>query len=335
MNKKVVITGGAGFIGSKLGYDLFKDGFKVTLLDDISFGYESNLTMNGETFGEFVQQDVRSRDLVQYLEGADCVFHLAAISALPVCQSEPDRAISINVGGTASVLEAARQAGVRRVVLASTSAIYENNTKFPCSEDDPVEPNLLYSVSKLCAEHLCKAFSNVYGMEIAITRYYNVYGPNQDVQRQSPPFVGYVIRELLTNKRPILHSDGKQQRDYVYIDDVNNLNRLCMTQPEAVGQTFNVASGHSYSVNEIFEMVAELLGSNLKPVFRESTQFWNEYPSLFNGVYPLHGQRIAKEVDKFTLGSTCKARETLGWQANTPIRDGLKTTIDHARRLLN
>ncbi|MCL0099894.1 GDP-mannose 4,6-dehydratase, partial [Dehalococcoidia bacterium] len=152
--------------------------------------------------------------------------------------------------------------------------------------------------------------------------------------RQSPPFVGYVIRELLANRSPILHSNGKQERDYVYIDDVNDLNRLCMDRPEAVGQTFNVASGNAYSVNDFFEMIASLLDSQLKPKFRESTRFWDNYPSLFDGIYPINGNRIAKEVDKFTLGSTSKARNILGWETKTSLRDGLRMTINHARHLL-
>ena len=123
MSKKVVITGGAGFIGSQLGYKLYKDGYEVILIDDMSFGYTENLKINGESFGNFIKSDIRSQSIGPLLSNVDCVFHLAAISALPVCQSNPGEAISINVGGTANILELARQAGVRRFVFASTCSI--------------------------------------------------------------------------------------------------------------------------------------------------------------------------------------------------------------------
>lgn len=331
---KIVITGGAGFIGSKLGYKLHKDGYEVLLLDDLSSGYEHNLSIDGESFGEFVKADITSAGLEKYFDGADCVFHFAAISALPVCQSDPGKAISVNTAGTANILEAARKAGVRRLVFASTSAIYENNTNFPCKEDDNVSPNLVYSVSKLNAETLCKAFSQVYGMEIVITRYYNVYGPHQDIVRKSPPFVGYVIKELLNGRAPAFHSDGEQKRDYVFIDDVNALNILCMTHPKAAGGIFNVASGESYSVNQIFNIISSLMGTSITPTFREPEKFWDKYPELYQGKYPLDGKRLAKEVNKFSLGSTKAAEEKLGWRAVTSINDGLARTVEHARRTL-
>ena len=332
MSKKVVITGGAGFIGSQLGYKLYKEGYEVTLIDDMSFGYAENLKINGESFGNFTKSDIRSQSIGPLLHNVDCVFHLAAISALPVCQSKPGEAISINVSGTANMLELARRAGVRRFVFASTSAIYENNTNFPCKEDDAVAPSLIYSISKLNGEALCKSFGDLYGMEIAITRYYNVYGPNQDIKRKSPPFVGYVIRELLAERAPLLHSNGKQKRDYVYIDDVNQLNILCMNHPKAAGEIFNVASGQAYSVNQIYKIIASQLTSSIQPTFRESTLFWDKYPTLFNGKFPLDGERISKEVDKFTLGSTLKTKSLLGWMTNVTIEKGLANTIEFANR---
>jgi len=318
--KKIVITGGAGFVGSQLGYCLDKKGYKVLLLDDMSFGYENNLTINDESFGEFVRFDIRSGDLEKHFYNTDCVFHLAAISALPVCQSDPMLAMSVNVAGTVNV---------RRVVFASTSAIYENNTEFPCKEDDSVRPTLIYAVSKFNAEHLCRVYGETYGMEIVILRYYNVYGPNQDFRRKSPPFISYIIRELLNNRAPILHSDGKQERDYVYIDDVNELNILCMNHPAAFGKTFNVASGQVYSVNEIYEIIADILESSLKPVFRKAANFWDKYPELFQGEHSLKRELLEREVNKFTLGSTEKAEQLLSWKTIMPIKKGLKLTIEH------
>ena len=334
MNRKVVITGAAGFIGSQLAWRLHREGHHVVLIDDLSFGYETNLLVEGKPFAELNRIDIRSQEIAPLFEGADCVFHMAAVSALPVNQSEPGRAIDINVAGTANVLEAARVSGVRRVVFASTSAIYENNTSFPCKEDDPVSPKLIYSLSKWQAEKLCESFRVLYGMEIAITRYYNVYGPHQDLHRKSPPFVGYVIRELLSNRVPILHSTGEQRRDYVFLEDVNDLNIACMTHPGAATETFNVASGRAYSVNEIYDIIASIIGTTIRPEFRPAGRFWEKYPSLFSGKRPLSQQILEKEVDKFTLGDNSKAANVLEWKTRVSIEDGMRMAIDYTQQAL-
>jgi nucleoside-diphosphate-sugar epimerase len=332
---KIVVTGAAGFIGSQLSWHLHQQGFDVHLLDNLRHGYRENLLVCGEPFGTFHEMDIRDADLSRVFAGADTVFHLAAISALPVCQSQPMETIDVNVSGTANVLEAGRKAGVRRIVFASTSAIYENNEQFPCREDDNTHPTLLYAMSKKQAEILCHGFSETYGMEIVITRYYNVYGPQQDIHRKSPPFVGYVIRELLAGRVPILHSNGEQRRDYVFVGDVNELNIACMSHPSATNHTFNVASGNTYSVNELFTQIAAILGSNLQPVFRPSARFWELYPELFEGKFPLSEQRLDEEVNKFTLGSTFHAKHVLGWHAKTTMADGLEATVNHVQSLMS
>ena len=334
MKEKVVITGGAGFVGSKLGYELNKKGYEVLLLDDLSFGYEENLTIDGSTFGTFKKIDIRSPDLKNYFLDADYIFHFASINTLPVCQSQPTYAIDVNVTGIANVLEASRLSNVKRIIFASTGAVYENNTKFPCVEEDPINPNLVYSMSKSFCEKLCNSYSQLYGMEVCITRYYNVYGPHQDVKRTSPAIVAYIIKELLQNKKPILHSNGEQQRDYVYIDDVNELNLLCMTHPNAKDQIFNVSSGIATSVNQIYNIVASNLNSNIKPIFRDSKKLWDKYPSLSDGKYHLNEKRIEEETEKFTLGSVEKAEKLIGWKATTPIEEGLSKTIEYAKKAL-
>ena len=302
MRRKVVITGAAGFIGSQLGLHLHRNGFDVHLLDNLRYGYRENLTVDGETFGTFHEKDIRDADLASVFDGADTVFHLAAISALPVCQSEPFEAISVNVGGTANVLEAARLASVRRVIVASTSAVYENSKHFPCREDDEISPTLLYSVSKQQTEQLSRSFWLDYELEVVVTRYYNVYGPQQDIRRKSPPFVGYVIREILAGNPPVLHSNGAQRRDYVYVDDVVSMNVACMDHPAAPGEIFNVASGRSWSVAEMYTVIADLLGSPIEPVYRSADLFWDKYNALFTGPKPLKVAKLAAEVDKFSLG---------------------------------
>jgi len=329
-----VITGAAGFVGSQLGWHLQRHNFDVRLLDNLKYGYLENLLVYGKPYAPFHEMDIRDPGLATVFDGADTVFHLAAISALPVCQSQPMEAIDVNVAGTANVLEAARRAGVRRVIFASTSAIYENNTDFPCRENDDTDPTLLYSMSKKQAEMLCRGFASAYGMEVVITRYYNVYGPQQDIRRKSPPFIGYVIRELLAGRVPALHSDGEQRRDYVFVDDVNELNIACMMQPTAANRTINVASGKTYSVNEIYAQIIAVLGLDVQPEFRPAAKFWERYPELFDSKFPLDQKKLEDEVNKFTLGSTFEAKRVLGWEAATSMTDGLKSTVNHMSKLL-
>lgn len=325
--KKVIITGGAGFVGSQLGYRLNKEGYEVILIDNLFSGKRDNLIINGETFGKFIEKDIRDDDLAEYFKDAYCVFHFAGISGLPVCQSRPGLAVSVNTAGTANVLEAARKANVRRVVFSSTSAIYENNEEFPCKEEDKVNPDIIYSVSKLTAEKICHSFRKLYDMDIVILRYFNVYGPNQGTKKPMP-FTVYVIDELLNNRTPTFYSDGNQKRDYVHIDDVNEMNILCMNRPEAVGKMFNVASEKTYSVNEIFRIISNLLNSQVTPEYEDPKKFWDKYPELFVSNHPLKERILIKEVNKYALGSKDKAYEKLGWAPKVSMEEGLSKIID-------
>lgn len=333
MSKKVVITGGAGFIGSQLGHQLDKKGYEVVLVDDMSFGYEDNLVIDGQRFGTFVKADVRTPEIMQIAKGADTIFHFAGISALPVCQESPYYAIDVNVAGTANVLEAARLNNVRRVIFASTSAIYENNTSFPVKETDAVSPHLIYSCSKWQAETLCQAYVKTYGLEVVIIRFFNVYGPHQDFRRVSPPLTSYILKCFLQGHQPVLHSTGTQKRDYVYVDDLNRLNELCMTHPHAPGNIFNAASGTNYSVIEIYEALAKGFGSDIEPIYRSASKFWDKYPKLFEGSRPFPVELIEKEVNKYSLGNTQHTLALLGWRAEVSITEGMEKTAAYAKKI--
>lgn len=329
--RKIVVTGAAGFIGSHLSRRLVAQGHDVHLIDDLSHGHLGNITHEGRVLGTFHQLDVRDVRVAEVFSDADAVFHLAAVSSLPMNQSNPRQAIDVNVSGTAHVLEMSRRRGVRRVIFASTSAIYENNTTFPCREDDPVSPTLIYSLSKQQAELLCRAMCRTYGMDVVVTRYFNVYGPQQDLRRKSPAFVGYVIRELLNGRSPVLHSNGTQRRDYVHVDDVIAMNLMLMDSPCAAGQTYNIASGHAWSVLEMYAMIAKAVGTNISPQFRPATRFWDAYPELFEPPYPIADSQLIEEVDKFTLGSNTKAQTDLGWIPRISIEEGLGRTVTEMR----
>jgi len=333
MAKKIVITGGAGFIGSQLGHQLHLEGNEVVLVDDMSFGYDDNLIIDGQRFGTFIKSDIRQKDIFDILKNADTVFHFAGISALPVCQENPYYAIDVNVAGTANVLEASRINNVRRIVFASTSAVYENNTEYPTKESDALHPHLIYSNSKLQSELLCQSYFKTYGLEVAIIRFFNVYGPHQDFKRVSPPLISYLIRCFMKGEQPVLHSSGTQKRDYVYVDDLNRLNRLCMDHPNAPGNVFNAASSKSYSVIEIYQALASAFKTEIQPIFRQASMFWDKYPKLFVGDKPFPKTLIEKEVNKFSLGDSQHTFKTLGWRTEVDLIEGIQRTATYARSL--
>jgi len=330
---KILITGGAGFIGSQLGNQLDKEGHNVILLDNMSFGRLDNLVINGQTFGTFIGMDIRSKEIYKVMEEVDYVFHLAGIAPLPDCQSDPYNAIDVNVSGTINVLDAARFHGVKRVIFSSTSAVYENNTKFPCSETDTVNPGLIYANSKLQSEMLCKSYAETYGLDVVILRFFNVYGPHQDLKRKHPPLIGYIIRELFYNRIPNLHSDGLQERDYVYTQDVIDLCKLVMTKEEITSEIFNVASGKTYSVRDIYRIIADYMGKNIEPIYNDASKFWNKYSALYEGKLTLKNEILEKEVNKYALGTNEKAK-SIGWEPKVSMEQGIKNSVDYAIKLL-
>jgi nucleoside-diphosphate-sugar epimerase len=331
---KILITGGAGFIGSQLGFHLGAQGHEIILLDNMSYGRLDNLLIGGKLFGNFIGMDIRSKKIFEVMKGVDYVFHFAGIAPLPDCQSDPYHAIDINVAGTANILEAARYNGVKRVVFSSTSAIYENNSKFPCSESDKVSPYLIYSNSKLQSEMLCKSYVETYGLDVVMLRFFNVYGPHQDMARKQPPLIGYVIRELYNDNRPVLHSDGSQRRDYVYTQDVIDLCQLVMTKEGIKSEIFNVCSNTDYSVKEIYQIIANYMGKNIVPKYNKSEDFWNKYPELYTGALLLKKEFLEKEVNKFALGENAKAK-AIGWKPRVGMEEGLKKSVDYAVKLLS
>jgi nucleoside-diphosphate-sugar epimerase len=331
--KRVIITGGAGFIGSQLGFFLHNKGYDVVLIDNMAYGYQDNLVVDGKRFGTFIKAEILDDRTHALYAGVDCVFHFAALSALPVCQSNPRSAMEVNVGGVANVMEASRIHGVRRFIFASTSAVYEGNTESVLTEDLRVNPHLMYSLSKYQGELLVKAVAATYDQDIVILRFFNVFGPHQDFRRKSPPFTSYITRELVHGRAPHLHSDGNQRRDYVYVTDLIDLAIRAMKHPLAAGQTFNVASGQAYSVNEMYNMVKEELASNISPMYHPPSNFWKAYPRMFQGVKPIKLSILENEVNKVVLGSNEKAKEILKWTPKVTMQDGLRNMVNYAKQL--
>jgi len=326
---RILITGGAGFIGSQLGNYLNNRGHEVLLLDDLSFGTKDNLEIDGKTFGQFILDDIRNPNFIEYLEGVDVVFHFAAIAPLPVNQVEPYRSYSINVAGWVNVLEACRRVKTPKIILASTSAIYENNIVYPFKEEDDVSPYMTYCLSKKHAEDLALSFSKLYNMDITRLRFFNVYGPHHDFRRKSPPLIAYIIKCMMTNDIPILHSDGKQERDYVYVDDVCRMCKIAMENPLSRNESFNVSSNSVISMNQIYDEIAALFNNANKPIFRDPKLLWDKYQELELG-YSINLEYIAKETNKYSIGSNEKSERLLGWKPEVNFKDGIRNTVEHA-----
>lgn len=333
MPTKVIITGGAGFVGSQLGRRLSAEGHDVVLLDNMSYGHLDNLVVDGATFGRFVCRDIRDPQAAALYEGADCVFHLAGIAALPANQLDPREAYDVNVGGTGAVLEAARRAGVRRVVFSSTSAIYEKTKAPVLRESDPVQPDLVYASTKLAAEQLCRGFAANYGMDVVVCRFFNVFGPHQDIQRTSPPFTSYVARELAHDRAPVLFNATDARRDYVHVDDVIALLAAMMrAEGRYAADVFNICTGQGHSVPELYRTFQHVSGKTIAAVYDDPGKFWDRYPALFAGPFPLSRERIVEEVYKNAVGSNEKARAAFGWAPQADIAAGLRSVYEDAER---
>lgn len=334
---KFLITGVAGFIGSSLASRLSEDGHTVIGIDNLYSGNLKNL--RNITNLQFHQCDIRDKNARKFYSDVDVVFHFAGISSLAECQSDPVEAYSVNSAGTAEVLEAARLAGVLRVLFASTSAVYENCTAEIFTESLQTAPDLTYGLSKKFSEDICLSYSQNYSLPISVVRFFNVYGPHQNYLRKSPPLVGYIAKTVLQNQVPNFYSDGTQRRDYIYIEDLLELVKLVAFKSKKSFEIINACTGNLASVAEIYEIVKNIEPNAKEPIYRDSTNFWTNYEVLSSGKYPLSTNRISKEVNKTSKGSYKLAFENYGWSPNTDLMSGISKVFlymrQHARELLD
>jgi len=321
----IMITGGAGGIGSTLALMLKKKGYDVIAVDNFNNGYPENLKENGRYFCEVLNMDIRDtnrlKEAMDFYK-IDVIVHLAALTSLPACESNPSECIDVNVAGTASVLNAARLSKGQRVIAASTSAIYENNDRIeaPFTENLKVNPRLFYPLSKKLMEEVIESYIKNYGMDIITLRFFNVFGPRQDIHRPSPPLINYIVREYY-HKRPMtFFSDGMQQRDYVHVDDVVDLIERCLDKANErlPGSVMNVCTKTLTSVRDIISCAEKAFETKLDYRFEKPKKYWGNYISLYEGL-PLSESVIEKEVNKFALGSFCNAFLATGWRPNQNI----------------
>ena len=303
MPKRIVVTGVAGFVGSNLAKDLLNKGYSVVGIDNLSAGTLDNV----DPRVEFHRADIRTADIFPLFEGAHGAFHLAAKTSLVDCLKKPLEAVDHNVAGTLNVLEAVRAAKVNKIIYADTSAEYEGIHTFPTKEDK-VKPIGVYAASKHGGATFCESYRELYGINVVMVRYFNVYGPAQDWRRVIPPVMSSFILRMLRGEQPLIYGTGEKRRDFIYIDDVNELHLTVLENDAANGRIFNVGSGTNHSVNEIYALVEGLMKTGLKPLSRPD----------------LPGEA------EITLADITAAK-SLGWSPRINIEEGLRRTIDYLR----
>lgn len=265
-NKKVVVTGGAGFIGSHLAEELAKNN-EVIIIDNLSTGKIGNIQHLLELDNvSFIKGDVRDLELLKKsFENADYVFHQAAIPSVPRSIKDPISTNEVNVNGTLNVLIAARDCDVKKVVYASSSSVYGDSPTLPKKESMLPNPLSPYAVSKLTGEYYCKVFSILYGLKTICLRYFNVYGPRQDPSSQYAAVIPKFISRILNNKPPIIYGDGKQTRDFTFVKDVVYANILAAeTQAQGI---FNIATGKRISIHDLAHKIMNIIGKHLNIIY--------------------------------------------------------------------
>lgn len=308
-----LVTGGAGFIGSHIAAALTSSGVRVRILDDLSTGYRKNIDEIGGNV-DFIQGSVADEELLpKVLEDVEVVFHEAAIPSVPRSVEAPRQTHIASVDGTFSLLLAARDQGVRRVVYAASSSAYGDQPTLPKSEamlPDPMSP---YAVAKLVGEYYCQVFTRVYGLETVALRYFNVFGPRQDPGSQYSGVVSRFINGLLSGERPVIYGDGEQSRDFTYIDNVVAANLSAANAAAASGKIINIANGEQITLNQLLAELKDLTGKH------EVTAEYLE-------------PRVGDV--RHSLADISLARQYLGYESKVGFREGLRRTIDWSKRSL-
>ncbi len=307
---RYLVTGGAGFIGSNIVQELVNMDEKVVVIDNLLTGYENNIRTFIDDI-EFIEGDIRDGSAVaKAMNGVDFVLHQAALASVPRSIDNPLLVNEINVHGTLNVLEEARKARVKGFVYAASSSAYGNIEVSPKREDLKPEPLSPYAVSKLAGEHYCSAYQAVYGLPTVSLRYFNVFGPRQDPTSQYAAVVPIFITSLLEGQKPVIYGDGEQSRDFTYVKNVVRANILAARAGERGGIMMNVACGDKYSVNELYRVIAEEIGTGMEPGYAD----------------PRPGDV------KHSLADISRAKEKLDYRVEVPFEEGIKKTIDWYRQ---
>ncbi len=261
---KYLITGGAGFIGSNLARKLLADGHAVRVLDNFSSGKEENLTEIINDI-ELIEGDIRDYwTVVKAVSGVDFVLHQAALPSVPRSVANPLTSNAVNINGTLNMLEASRNMGVKKFVMASSSSVYGESVELPKRETMPPSPLSPYAITKLTDEYYCKVYWELYRFPTVVLRYFNIFGPRQDPKSEYAPVIPRFIYCLLDQKPPTVFGDGEQSRDFTYIDNCVQANLLAIANDAMVGDAYNVACGGQFTLNQMLDQLRKIIGVDTK-----------------------------------------------------------------------
>lgn len=317
-NGRYVVTGGAGFIGSHIVEELLKDTVEVVVIDNFYTGKKENLSFIDDYPEEvkskctIIAGDIRDYDLVMdAVKGADYIIHHAAIVSVSESVFEPALTNQVNVGGTLNILLAGKEANVKRVVFASSSAIYDDNYEYPHVEDKNIVPySSPYAISKYIGELYCNLFSRLYNLETVSLRYFNVYGPRQDPNGEYAAVIPKFIDALLKKQKPVIYGDGEQTRDFISVEDVATANILACGVKNISGEAFNIGQGNNTSINHLLDEIKTIMGVD---------------------VLPEYGERRLGDV-RYSIANISKSKNHMGFQPRTDLKKGLKMTIEWFRK---
>ncbi len=307
MSRKFLVTGGAGFIGSHIATALVERGDVVTVYDNLSTGLPENLSHLGDQV-TLVEGCINDREkLEQALRGVEVVYHQAALASVPRSVAEPLATNAACVTGTLNVLDAARQVGVRRVVYAGSSSAYGDQPNMSKRETDLPGPLSPYAAAKLAGEHYCKAFHATYGLETVVIRYFNVFGPRQDPDSEYSAVIPIFITKMAKGERPTIYGDGKQSRDFTYIENVVQGNLSAADADGAVGRSVNVACGTQFTLLQLVAAINEVLDTDIEPIFEDA--------------------RVGDVRE--SLADITLARDVLDYEPQVDFGEGLRRSIEY------
>ena len=310
----VLVTGGAGFIGSNLTEALLQRGHSVRVLDDFSTGKRENLIFNKIYPSlEIVEGDISDLNTCQKtIKGIEYVFHQAALPSVQRSVEDPKTSHAVNAGGTLNVLLAAKEEGIKRLIYASSSSVYGDTPTLPKHEEMPSDPLSPYALQKYIGEQYCRLFYQLYGLETVSLRYFNIFGPKQDPNSIYSAVIPKFIDALLHDRPPIIFGDGEQSRDFTYIENVVQANLLAMSAEHVQGEAVNIACGKRSSLNELLNVLKRILESELSPVYQEPRQ---------------------GDV-RHSLADIHKGKEIINYEPTVGVEMGLEKTVDFFRKTL-